>query len=205
MKKIVPLALFLGLIPWSCGCPETKDYYSTIQEFSISEEKNFVPNYGQMNTIESKDTLSFVFQVSKSEISENWTPRFISFLSSAYATSPCPDDQLLGWSNKIDSILIVSDSSFLGIPPGHKLNEKFLAFIRFNYQGNYQLSFSSINFGLKCFNREIDCNPGYPNGSLRLLLKEKPSLNSSLKFSFSFYSKGVILHSVESLIISFKQ
>ncbi len=202
MKKLILFLIFSGIIPLSCGCPDTKDYYSVIQEFSVTELKNFT-NFHQAHDIENLDTLSFAFNVSKSEIVENRIPSNIGFTSTAIALQPCPEDQLLGWTNKIDSVIISSDSSFLQIPSGNKLNSYFLGY-SWNYeQGNPTISLSSVDYALKYFNGDVEPISFPGNERLNLILKEKPLSKSSLKFSFSFYSAGKILHQVESSMISF--
>lgn len=204
LKRIIAVSLFMGLIPLSCGCPDTNDYYSTIQEFSIAEQVNFLA-IEENQDLDSTDTLTFLFSVSKSTVVDNWKIGSFNFSNYAYALTQCPNDQQLGWANKVDSMKIVSNQNFNGIPAGTNIKDKFSGYTKDESRLNSPISISSLSFAINDFNGEIGAMAFGDYGIyLKLLLSEKPGSNSEHKFSFTFYSEGKILNKVESLEINFK-
>lgn len=202
-KKLILLALFLGLIPLSCYCPETNDYYAEIKDFSLEQNLNFQYS-DRMDVNADSDTVSFIFSVSKFDIVENFSLPSISFSNRAYATQPCPQDELLGWVNKIDSIRIVSDEIFIGIPAGDKINDKFLGYQKLSYPGNSNIEYSSLNYALNEFNGETgDRYFGVYGSNINLVLNAWPANNSEHKFTFTLYSDGKVLNILESFKIVF--
>mgnify|MGYP003624751818 CR=1 FL=1 len=203
-KRVFLFALCSGMVPISCYCPDIDAYHAEIQEFSVDPKVNFMKTWPAVVDIDS-DTLSFSLSVSKSEIVDNSLLHSFSLTNSAYADE-CPSDYIQGWVNKVDSILIKSDTIFNGIPAGEIINSKFVGYKWRHFPNGHPEIYTTIKPAIDNFNN-YDESSGYANFwiPITILMTDLPSVNSSHIFTFSFYSKGKLINTVSSPEISFQQ
>ena len=138
--KLIIFVLSLNLI--GCLCPgahkKTGIYNVDIKEFQQAklyeiytkyradiQDNNFYTQAVVSDVISNADTLGveFIFKSLSEKIGMN--PLKFSLVSTSYACSPNTDSYTL--KNKIDSVLITSDTIYNGIEAGKSLNSYFFA------------------------------------------------------------------------------